>query len=119
MIQPTVLYDEISSCTSSLQFSAFLLPGKFLQTFSNASQPFLIVAFSFVLRSRNLNSCLIWGPTKIHSFILASLILGNFCLNRQTLHFLYSLPAKVLEHELQQILKTQKFTYISDFTAKM
>jgi len=72
MLHPTALYDEIGSCT--------LLPGKFLQTFSNASQAFLIVAFSFVLRSWNLNSHVIWRPTKI--FILASLILGNFCLQK-------------------------------------
>jgi hypothetical protein len=43
------LYGEIGSCTISLCFSAFSLPRKALQTFSNASQALLSVAFNFAV----------------------------------------------------------------------
>jgi hypothetical protein len=57
--------------------------------FSNAFQALLSVAFSSVLKSWSSNSCLIYGPMKIPSFILASFILEIFYLNRQNLCVLY------------------------------
>ena len=45
LLHPIALYNEISSCTFSLQFSALLLPRKSLQMFSNASPALLSVAF--------------------------------------------------------------------------
>jgi hypothetical protein len=63
MLHPVALYDEISSCTLSLLFSAFLLPRKCLQTFSNVSQALLSIAFNFELRLWSSNSCLICQPT--------------------------------------------------------
>ena len=68
-LNSTALYDEISSCIILLQYSAFTLPGKLLQTISNAPQVLLSVAFSFVLKLWSSRSCLNCGPTKIHSFI--------------------------------------------------
>ena len=80
-------------------------PRKFPQTFSNASQPFLSVAFKFILKSWSSNSCL-W--TNENSFFhLGLTILEKFASNRQTLRFLYPSPAEVLKHELQQILGAQ------------
>jgi len=81
MLHPITLSGEISSCTISVQFSALSLPRNFLQTFSISFQALLSVAFNFVLKFWSSSSCVIFGPTKILSFFLASLILGNFCLN--------------------------------------
>jgi len=55
----------------------FFLPVKLLQTFSNAFQPLLSVEFNFVLMSWSSNICVVCGPTKIPSFVFASLMLGN------------------------------------------
>jgi hypothetical protein len=86
ILHPTALYDKITSCTISLLFSAFALPIQFIQTFSDAFQAFLSVKFNFVLKSCFSNS-VICGPTKIPSLILASFILGHFCLKETLFAF--------------------------------
>jgi hypothetical protein len=57
-----------------------LLPRKFLQTFSNAFQGLMFVAFNYVLMPWSSNGCLICRPNQIPSFILISFIVGNVCL---------------------------------------
>ena len=64
------------------KFLAFSLPRKFLKMFSNAFQALPSVEFNSVLKYWSSNSCVTCGPTKISSFILVSLILGNFCLEQ-------------------------------------
>ena len=61
------------------QFPVFLLPRKFLQSFSNAFQALIFVAFNYVLMPWSSNGCLICGPKQIPSFILTSIIMGNVC----------------------------------------
>jgi hypothetical protein len=79
ILHPATLYYEISCYTISLQFSAFLLPRKFPQTFQRPSR--LLFMQKFLLYwSRSSNSCVICLPKKISFFILALRILGNFCL---------------------------------------
>ena len=80
LLHPTELYDEIRSRTISQQSSTFSLHRKFLQMFSNDFHALLSAKFNCVLKSWSLGNCIICGPMKIPSFILASLILGNFCL---------------------------------------
>jgi len=83
-------YDEISSCTISMRFSAFTLPRKFLQAFSNAFQALLSVKFNFLLKCWSSNSCVICGPANIPFLFLVSVILRKFALNRQNLLFYLS-----------------------------
>lgn len=73
-------HDEISSLKISLSFFTILLPRKFLQTFSNAFQALIFVAFNYVLMPWSSNGCLICGRKQIPFFILTSLVMGNVCL---------------------------------------
>jgi len=114
ILHPIALYNEISSCTFSLQISTFLLPRKTLQIFSNASQALLYVACYFVLKA-----CLICGPMKIPSCNLASITLGNVCFNRQTLHFFSSIASQRPWRWAAANSQCPKFIFISDLTAKI
>ena len=52
-----------------------------LENFCRCSQmPFKLFFLQHLILHKSLG-CLIFGPTKIPSFILASIILGNICLN--------------------------------------
>ena len=90
-VTPLALCDKISSCTISIYFSAFTLPRKFLQTFSNAFQALLSVKFNFSLKRWTSNSCVICGPANIPFLFLVSVILRKFALNRQNLRFYLSI----------------------------
>ena len=114
MLNPTTLHDEISSCTVSLQFSAFFLSlESFCRIFPNALQASISVEFKFVLKSWSSNSCAICRPTETPSFFLASQILGLFALNAQTLPFICPpLSQKCLSSELHmQWRKKSCLTY--------
>ena len=91
-VTPLVLYDEISSCTNSMYVSAFTLPRKSLQAFSNAFQA-LSVKFIFLLKCWSSNSCVICESLNILFFFLflVSVILRKFALNRQNLRFYLSI----------------------------
>ena len=64
-LHPTALYDEISCCKIAMLFFPFSLPRNFPQPFSNASKAPISVALNCVLKTWSLNSCSIYGPTKI------------------------------------------------------
>jgi len=94
----------------------FLLCHSVLQPFSSACHTVLAVPFSFVLRRivvevvHQRKCCLSNWPR---------LFWETFALNRQTIRFIYPSPAKVLEHEPQQIHGPPNFILNSDLTVKM
>jgi hypothetical protein len=55
------------------------MPVMLMQMFTNAFQALLFVEFHFILKSRSSNSYVICGQKNIPPFILASVILENFC----------------------------------------
>ena len=57
----------------------FYCLGSFCRRFENTFQALLSAEFNAALKSWSSKSCVICGPTKIPSFNLASLILGNIC----------------------------------------
>ena len=76
MLYLIVVYGEISSCTISVSFSAYSLPRKFLQTFSNVFQALLWIEFNFVLKSAAISWCHL--RTNQNYFYLGVTYFGKF-----------------------------------------
>jgi len=115
LLHPIALYNEIRSCTFSLQFSAFLLPRKSLQMFSNASPALLSVAFYFVLKAWCSNICLICGPTKIPSCNLASLFWEMFAsIGKPFTSFIHRQP-KALKMSCSKFSAPKIYLYLRSY----
>ena len=59
----------------------FVISQNLLHTFSNTSQALLSTVFNLYWKWMSSKSSFTWGPTKMSSFILASIMCGNYCLN--------------------------------------
>ena len=78
MRQPSSWYASSNSCTINALLSALQFPRKLAQICAKAFQAQSSLTSRVDTNSVSRSTSRIWGPTKMPSLILASLILGNF-----------------------------------------